>query len=646
MKRSSDTKRYWVQINGLVPQQPYIYQYLVDGNIRIGDPYAEKVSDPWNDQYISPSTYPGILPYPFDKTQYMATVLQTGQPDYTWQSSGFIPPAKTDMVIYELLVRDFTDDHSFTSLMDTIGYLKKLGINAIELMPVSEFEGNLSWGYNPDFYFAVDKYYGPAFRLQQLIDTCHQLGIAVISDIVLNHSFGSSPYVMLYWDKTLNRPAANSPFYNPIPKHDFNVGYDFNHESPDTKYYISNILKFWLTKYRFDGYRFDLSKGFTQTNTLGNTAAWGAYDASRIAILSGYFDTIIKVKPSACLILEHFADNTEEKELSTKGMLLWGNMNGAYRNSGCGFTGNSLSDLSWGVYTNRQWTKPNLVTYMESHDEERQMFNCIQSGTISGSYNIRDTLTALRRMALNGAFFFTLPGPKMILQFGERGYDYSINWPCMTSACRMDAKPPRWDYLENWQRRYLLFQWAEMIKLKKDNPVFETADFDYDLQNALKKIRLQGDDMSMVVLGNFGVQASSIIPNFYHAGTWYDYFSGDSLTVNSINALIALQPGEFRIYTSKKLATPIGIPDLEPTSPVISIYPNPSDNYVNINVLSNNTKNYTLEIYNTQGQKVDEISGLIINNECIIHYSPGKKGLYVVRMKSEKRVITAKFIIL
>ena len=93
-----------------------------------------------------------------------------------------------------------------------------MGINAIEMMPVNEFEGNLSWGYNPDYYFAPDKYYGPANNMKQFVDNCHKKGIAVIMDIALNHSFGQAPMVQLYWDAVNSRPAANNPWFNPVPK--------------------------------------------------------------------------------------------------------------------------------------------------------------------------------------------------------------------------------------------------------------------------------------------------------------------------------------------------------------------------------------------------------------------------------------------
>ena len=266
MNRTTDGKHYWIIIDGLVPGQEYIYQYLVDGTLRIGDPYADKVSDP-NDQYIPSSTYPGLLPYPAGQTTQIATILQTAQEPYPWSASTFTPPKTTDLVIYELLLRDFIASHDYPALEDTLEYLRNLGVNAVELMPVMEFEGNESWGYNPDFLFAPDKYYGPKNALKHFVETAHSKGIAVILDIVLNHQFGQSPLVRLYWDAANNRPAPNSPWFNVIPKHPYNVGFDFNHDSPDTKAYCKRVLNYWIGEYHIDGFRFDLSKGFTQVNS-------------------------------------------------------------------------------------------------------------------------------------------------------------------------------------------------------------------------------------------------------------------------------------------------------------------------------------------------------------------------------------------
>ncbi len=644
MYRTPDGDRYWCPIGRLIPGKEYIYQYLVDGSVRIGDPYAAKVSDPWNDTYIDEATYPGLIGYPAGKTSGIATVLQTDKPQYSWQTGGFAPPSVTDLVIYELLIRDFTTEHSFQSVIDTLGYLKRMGVNAIELMPVSEFEGNLSWGYNPNYYFAVDKYYGTENKFKELIDACHQQGISVIMDIVLNHAFGTSPYVMLYWDAANNRPSAESPFYNPIAKHDFNVGFDMNHESAATKEYVSRILKYWLTEFRVDGFRFDLSKGFTQNNTLGNTTAWGYYDPSRISILSAYNDTIQATNPAAVLILEHFADNTEENELSTKGMLLWGNMNYQYGNAAKGNT--AASNFSNCSYASRGWMQPHLVGYMESHDEERQMFMCISEGVVNGDYSVKDTSTALKRAALAATFFFTIPGPKMIWQFGEQGYDYSINYPSGTSASRLDNKPPRWDYLSQYRRMRLYNTFTSLIKLRTENPLFETRTFSLDVSGAMKKIKLRNDTLAAVVLGNFGTASGNMIAGFYSAGTWYDYLTGDSLTVQNPDTTLTLAAGEARLYMTRKVENPYGIQTTPARNLQVSIAPNPVTDQSRIVITYPSRVLYTVSVYDLQGrQNCDSFEGKMDGTAEIIWY-PKHTGVYLVRVQAGKEVVIKKVIAL
>ena len=367
MHRTAETDaangRWWVQLDGLTPGQEYAYQFLVDGQLRVADPYCEKILST-DDQYINTAdytVYPNLKPYPTGQTTGNVSVLQTNQPAYQWQTTNFQRPARTNLVVYELLVRDFVARHDYRTITDSLAYLQRLGINAIELLPINEFEGNESWGYNPSFYFAPDKYYGTKTALKQFIDACHQRGIAVIMDMVLNHSFGQSPMVQLYFDG--NKPTAASPWFNVDPTHPYNVGYDFNHESAYTKYFSKQVMQFWLREYHVDGYRFDLSKGFTETVSLvpGKTSdeqvnIWGQYDASRIAIWKDYHDFIASVDPTAYPILEHFAASREEQELSAAGLMLWGNLNYNYNQATMGYADGW--DFSGGYYKQPRLHQP------------------------------------------------------------------------------------------------------------------------------------------------------------------------------------------------------------------------------------------------------------------------------------------------
>ncbi len=214
---------------------------------------------------------------------------------------------------------------------------------------------------------------------------------------------------------------------------------------PGPKTFVDRVNAHWINEYHVDGYRFDFTKGFT--NKPGD--GW-AYDASRINILKRMATSIWNADSDAYVILEHLSDNSEEKVLSDFGMMLWGNLNYSYNEATMGYHENNKSNFSQISYKVRGWNDPHLVGYMESHDEERLMYKNLEHGNASGAYNIKELNTALERMELAGAFFFTVPGPKMIWQFGELGYDYSIDDPC-----RVCNKPIRWDYIRGPSKRNL-----------------------------------------------------------------------------------------------------------------------------------------------------------------------------------------------
>lgn len=553
MNHTKDGKRWWIQIDGLDANTEYGYQYLIDGTLKVADPYTEKVLDPDNDSYIGTDTYPGLKAYPTGKTTGNVSVLQANQPAYTWKNTSFTRPDKKNLVIYELLVRDFTAAHNYQTLKDTLNYLSNLGVTAVELMPINEFEGNLSWGYNPSFYFAPDKYYGTKNALKALIDECHSRGIAVIQDIVLNHSFGQSPMVQMYFDKTAGKPTANNPWYNVNPTHPYNVGYQFNHEKAETKYFVKNVLKFWMQEYKIDGFRFDLSKGFTQVNygTDGDAAvaAWGQYDASRVAIWKDYNNYIKSIdNNNFYVILEHFAANQEEKELAGEGMIMWNNLNYAANQATMGYvSGWNFQGLFYDQHT---FTLPNqLVGYFESHDEERLMFKNETYGNSSGSYNVKDIPTGLKRQEMAAAFLFAVPGPKMFWQFGELGYDITID-----NNGRTGNKPILWNYNSDPLRRHLYSIYAQLIKIRKKNAVFATTNYSYDLGGYIKSIQLKDASANVVVVGNFDVAAQTGTVTFPSTGTYTDVLTGTSINVASVNYSISLEPGEYHMYSSTTLA--------------------------------------------------------------------------------------------
>jgi len=661
MNKTPDGNRFWIRIGKLIAGAEYAYQFLIDGALRIADYNTELVLDPNNDNTIPVATFPSLKPYPTNKTTGIVSVLQPGKPKYNWKIQNFKRPNKENLIVYEVLLRDFLTNRNYKTLKDSIPYFKRLGINAIELMPVSEFEGNLSWGYNPNYFFALDKFYGSETAFKEFIDACHEQGIAVIIDMVMNHAFGTSPHALMYWDGANNKPAIDNPWLNPDAKHPFNVGYDFNHESNATKELVTRVARHWLTKYNLDGFRWDLSKGFTQTNNPNNVAAWGAYDASRVAIWKRIYDSTQSISPGSYCILEHFADNAEERELANYGMMFWGNNNFKFNEATMGYLSNSdFSDIS---AMRKGWNQHHLIGYMESHDEERLMYRNLRNGNQVGVYNTRDTLTALKRMGEAAAFWAMLPGPKMLWQFGELGFPFSIN-TCINGTvsenCRLDNKVPVWGYYNDPFKRGLFDVYANLLRLRM-NPsfinTFTQKQFTMDFSGAVKTLQINDDSLKIVVVGNFDLSAKTATVNFPISGTWYSYLTKTSINVSGTSANVTLQPGEYHVYLNKDLSNTLVTSIRNNTYTTLTgdfnLYPNPVKNGTKLTYELKKSGEVFIDIQDILGTKISRVfSGLksagkheLVLPPSAINQLAGKKGPFLLTLRTSNELKTIKFIL-
>lgn len=636
-----DGEYFWLEINGLTAGQSYAYQYLVDETIWIADPYADLILDQ-DDSWIPSATYPNIPVMPegaYHDQWYenRAAVFETGQTDFAWTDGEFQKPEKEKLLIYELLVRDFLGEENmnYQALIDTLGYIKDLGVNTIELMPIMEFNGNDSWGYNPTFMFAVDKAYGSKDDLKSFINACHEMGLAVILDMVMNQNDIPSPYAQMYFDFDAFKATPDNPWFNPDAKHPFNVFQDINHESAYTQDWLDDINQYWLEEYHFDGYRFDLSKGFTQSDAGGSVSLWGNKDEGRIAILKRMADEIWSHTPDAYVILEHFADNDEEQVLSDYGMMLWGNSHGDFKEANLGYA--SGKSVGWAYAGNRGWEDNHLISYMESHDEERQMYDMLNFGSNSGSYDVTELETAIDRLKMSAAYFFAIPGPKMLWQWGEYAYDISIE-----ENGRTGRKPTHWEYLENAHRTNLLKTYREVIGLRNKYDVFTEGEFSWQPDGEVKTIHLNNEDTSVVVLTNYALTEKSVDPEFSHTGIWYDFFSGTEVDITDLSAQLLLDPGEFRIYTDHKLHTPEADLVLSSALPDekshYTVYPNPTSGMLRVEGLDYQQW-YLMDL---GGRR---IGGGTRSDHSLIDLSGVKSGIYTLLLQSENQSWNQKIIV-
>lgn len=475
----NDLRYFWITVKGLENDRMYGYYFLIDGNLRVGDPYARLVLDPYNDKYLLTDVFPGLPAYPEDKVQNVPLAIYQGNiNDYDWKVKDFKGVASSDLIIYELLFRDFTGTEgkaegngTVRAAIEKIPYLKTLGVNAIEVLPIMEFNGNISWGYNPNFYFAPDKAYGTPDDYKEFIDICHQNGIAVILDMVFNQSDGLHPWYQMY------QPGEN-PFYNMNAPHAYSVLNDWNQGNPMVQEQWADVLRYWMTEYKFDGFRFDLVKGLGDNDSYKNNgdAATNEYNASRVARMKKLQEVMLAVNPNAYFINENLAGAQEENEMAATGQLNWANLN----NAGCQFAMGYGADSNLNRFYapkdgNRLWGS--TVSYLESHDEQRLAYKQNQDGATGVRGNLG---TSTDRLGSAAAQMILSPGAHMIWQFSELGnYDNTKN---ADGGNNTDPKPVRWNTLTGNTRRMGLYNcYSELIAIRNNNKELFSEEASFDI---------------------------------------------------------------------------------------------------------------------------------------------------------------------
>ena len=667
MYRDVDAGCWWITVGGLDPDTEYRYQFRLGhpsgSDICVSDPYTELVYDGWNDSYIPSSTYPDLPVFPDGAKELISAFKINGLDDksYQWEVENFTIADPNNIVIYELLLREFSASKDLQGALNQLDYLENLGINAIELMPVQEFDGNNSWGYNPNHYFALDKAYGTRTMYKKFIDECHKRGIAVIFDVVYDHSTGNNTFAKLWYGS--NNVTADNPWFNVKHTCAYGVFHDWNHTDPYVNQMIKKSHIYLIEEFKIDGFRFDLTKGFTQ-----NYGKEESYDAQRVEILTDYYNHIHDAYPEKVVILEHLLD-AEQYDLGRAGLKLWKNCNGAYR----GLLNNGTNDLS---YLRDEKGAPfgTSVGYMESHDEERicagftgtleskswgicgtmtnwgqpegnadpqRDIRLVQDGNIlvarkvklkeddafkireannwngaqfgapssqpvvgqecsllgggedivigvAGTYDIwfsphagkiwvleygekgstkpaepqidysanNNLEYAMRRAGGCAAFFLTVPGPKMIWQFGELGYDTSIFYPSGNHDDNIAEKPIPTDAFKNNPYRKSLYNvYSYLLNFRWDNPDFFTTaaaeKFQWYVGGAEKYIYGEGaNGRRYAVVGNFSTTAKNVSVDAPVNGPWYVYGEQNGTSYNADRFDVYLQPGDFKLLVN------------------------------------------------------------------------------------------------
>ena len=605
-----DGNYFWITLTGLTPGKEYRFQYAVeraDGvKKQICDLYSEKVltgDDKWE-----PTTQdPSLMAYPEKGADGgLVTVIQTGKQTYPWSEAtlNFKRPNKNNLVIYELWVYDYTPERSYSGLMRRLDYIQSLGVNAVELMPVCEFDGNYNWGYSPCLYFAPDKAYGTSDQLKKFIDECHKRGMAVILDMVFNHATGNNPMNKLY---PYGTDLSKNPWFNVSAPHSDNVYEDWNHGFEPAHEMFIRALQYWLKEYKVDGYRLDLSHGLC-SNQAGTS----------VGNLKDYYQKGVKaVSPDAYMILEHWGSSmgSERPQLISEGMLCWENTTNAYGQAAMGWLkdGDSFEAANQDGY----------VTYAESHDEERMQYKAktYGNGTIKTKKDVR-----LGRVAASVAMNVLLNGSHMIWQFEEIGYDYSINCDIdhpndekSDYRCNKKPNPETLGYFDDADRMAQYVKCAQAIQLRTRimPTVFEGNPTAVSLGSG-KALRYVQWGNNVVAVANFSATATQTYT--LPSGTWYNYYVGTKQTATSIT----LQPGELMIFTGSNVDLPAISTDFSGVKEITA-----SDSRLQ--------PPYDVTVYTLSGQPVwNERNASRTDLERL------PRGTYIVRMKNAQGQFTYK----
>ncbi len=230
------------------------YWYATVAEAQAGDQYRFLLSTPQGE-------FKRIDPYAREVTNSVGNAI-VHDPSFDWQGDDFSMAPWNELVIYELHVGTFNDQEDdndsgqFSSVSARLEHLKKLGVNAIQLMPIGEFAGDQSWGYNPAHIFSVESSYGGPLAFKRFVKRAHQAGIAVLLDVVYNH-FGPSDLDLWQFDGWSENNQGGIYFYN-----DHRASTPWGETRPDygrgeVRQYLADNALMWLEEYHVDGLRFD-----------------------------------------------------------------------------------------------------------------------------------------------------------------------------------------------------------------------------------------------------------------------------------------------------------------------------------------------------------------------------------------------------
>lgn len=456
---------------------------------------------------------------------------------YVWQHDDKPLPENHELVVYEMHVADFTGGEvdpdkrgKYLDAIEKLDYLKELGINAIELMPVNEYPGDYSWGYTVRHFFATESSYGSTEDLKRFIDQCHARGIRVFMDGIYNHTDEECPLLLIdrnYWYyQNKHYPEDPGNYWGP----EFN--YDNYDEKLDVKpawKYVGDVVRYWIQEYHIDGIRFDAVRQLANDEFL----EWLAHQAKKNTAPKPFYN-----------IAEHIPDTS--KITAPEGPL-----DACWHESFryfliphiCGETF-ELEKLKEVLDPRRQGyaTAINVVNYVSTHDRERVFRELGDRGIFDRA--------AFRRAKLAAVILITAMGVPM-LWMGEEFGEHKRKSQTVTQP-----KKIAWALLDREENRDLFEYYKSLIALRKQYIALQSDNIEFFHENPEAKVfaylRTQDTGSPVVVIANFSDQnfVDYRIPNIDN-GKWQDYLSKSEFEATEGSLVIDLPEYEAKVLVKK-----------------------------------------------------------------------------------------------
>jgi 1,4-alpha-glucan branching enzyme len=629
-KAAGEVDWWWVEVD-LSPGQ-YEYEYLLLGGTLVEDPISRRIQNGRT---------------AFDVGAGGASTAD----DYIWQSDDYVRPALDTLVIYELHIDDFSAQGSaqgrFTDLMAKLDYLDSLGINAIELMPIMEFPGSRSWGYNTRHYAAVESTYGSPRDFKRLVDEAHLRGIAIILDIVWNHVDGIGPlwriqpnYSLNPYLKTVNEVRPNETILS------FG-GRDLDHFTVETQRYVNEVHRIWVEEYRVDGFRFDFTRGIGWTT-----------GQPQFGIL-GWSTKLRQLDAAVYQIAEHLAADPNLIDIS--------DLDAGWHDS---FHDRLLNDVHQNPTPSMPTVEAQVLRLREYHNNgaEYAMRTAAVKATVTHDEQslIQEMVrfkgvqleTALKRDLVYSTLTFTALGVPMIWQAQELGMQsgwFDDNGNGNWDDEKLGYRPFDWSLLETERGQRHLDLYKRLIQLRKQNPALYRGVLRVLFRNSSQRVIAYGyrdeapestGDEVMVVANLSSAQRTVANLPWMSTGIWYDVLSdGESMQVDS-DTLDSFTISSYtaRVYTNKMITSVLeGSKGHLPTGfRLYQNYPNPFNPSTTIRFEVAKKSNVRLRIYDLLGREIHtlvdeamEPGNYIVRWDGMNDFGlEASSGVYIIRMSA------------